>query len=75
MSQRNLHPKAWVALLLGGLYTAAEALCSIFVSVYFWVNSQDFGVVCRHYLTLFIVTPFVFLLAGWYSQARERLHD
>lgn len=61
-------------MLLTGLYAAAESLCSIFVSVYLWVNSHDFSVVCKHYLALYIVVPFVFLLAGWYSQARDRLH-
>ncbi|MBN2309929.1 MAG: MFS transporter [Candidatus Hydrogenedentes bacterium] len=74
MDTQRLHPTAWTALLLTGLYAAAAALCSIFVSVYFWINSHDFGIVCSHYLALFTVTPFTFVLAGWYSQARERLH-
>ncbi len=57
-----------------GIYGSGQALAAVFVSVYLWVNSHDFGLVCRHYLALYIVTPFVFLLAGWYSQARDRLH-
>ena len=72
--KRTLHPKAWAVILLTGLYSAAGALSGLFVGVYLWVNSQDFSLVCRHYLVLYAITPFVFLLAGWYSQARERLH-
>lgn len=63
-----------MALVLHGLFSATEALCSIFVSVYLWVNSLDFGLVCRHYLAVYTVTPIVFIFAGWYSAARDRLH-
>ena len=70
----RLEPKAWVVLLVSGIYGGADALCGLFVSVYLWVNSLDFGVVCAHYLALYVVTPFFFLLSGWYAQARDRLH-
>lgn len=74
MSSRRLHPKAWVALLLTALFNAAEALCSVFVSVYLWINSHDFNTVCVHFMALYVVTPVFFILAGWYSQARDRIH-
>ncbi len=74
MSDRKLHHTAWIALALHGLYHAAEALCSIFVGVYFWINSLSFFVVCMHYLALYAVTPFFFLAAGWYAQRYDRLH-
>ena len=74
MTSKRLDFHAWVVLSLNALYTIANALCSIFVGVYFWKNSLDFTVVCYHYLALFLVTPVVFLLAGWYSQARDRVH-
>jgi len=61
-------------LVLNALYVAADALCSIFVGVYLWINSLELHVVCLHYLALYAVTPVVFILAGWYSQARDRLH-
>ena len=72
--KHRLDRKAWVALSLNALYSAAEALCSVFVSVYLWINSQDFLAVCWYHVTIYFVTPFFFLLAGWYSQARDRLH-
>ncbi len=74
MKEKRLEPKAWIVLLVSGLYGGADALCGLFVSVYLWVNSHDFGVVCAHYLALYIVIPFFFLLSGWYSQVRDRLH-
>ena len=73
MNDRTLHPQAWVALSLMALYTTAEGLCQIFVSVYFWVESLDFMAVCRHYLALYAVTPVVFTLAGWLAQRYDRL--
>lgn len=74
MESRTLHPQAKVAFVLAGLYNAAEALCQVFVNVYFWRNSHDLMVLCWYYLALYAVTPVVFLLAGWYSKARDRLH-
>jgi YQGE family putative transporter len=74
MSTDRLHPKANVAFLLIGLYSAAEALCSIFVTVYLWINSHDLNLICRYYVALFVVTPIFYVLAGWYSQVRDRLH-
>lgn len=71
---RRLNREARVVLLLNAFYGVAEALCSVFVGVYFWVNSLDFNTVCYYYLTIYIVTPFVFILAGWYSQARDRVY-
>ena len=72
--KHQLDRKAWVALSLNALYSTAEALCSVFVSVYLWINSQDFLTVCWYHITIFFVTPFFFLLAGWYAQVRDRLH-
>ncbi|NIA12813.1 MAG: MFS transporter [Nitrospiraceae bacterium] len=74
MSKHRLLPGAWVALSLSAVYSTAAALCSVFVSVYLWINSQDLGVIYSYYLALFVVTPVFFLLSGWYSQARDRLH-
>jgi len=72
--RQRLDRKASVALTLNALYSAAEGLCSVFVSVYLWINSQDFLTVCCYHVTIYFVTPFFFILAGWYSQARDRLH-
>ena len=72
--EHRLDRKAWVALALNALYSAAEALCSVFVSVYLWINTQDFITVCSYHITIYLVTPFFFVLAGWYSQVRDRLH-
>lgn len=74
MNEKKLLPHAWVVLILQALYCSAAALSTVFVSVYLWVNSHDLAVICRHYLVLFAVIPLFFILAGWYSQARDRLH-
>jgi YQGE family putative transporter len=74
MPDKKLHPQAWVALLLHGLFAASEALCSIFVGVYFYLTSGDIGVVWIHYFILYVITPIFFALTGWYSQRHDRLH-
>ena len=74
MSSPALHPQAKIAFVLAGLYNAADALCQVFVSVYFWRNSHDLMVLCWYYLALYSVTPVVFILSGWYAKARDRLH-
>lgn len=74
MGGPRLHSKARVVLVLNALYGVAEGLCSAFVGVYFYIISLDYRVVCYHYFSLYVVTPVVFILAGWYSQARDRVH-
>lgn len=71
---KPLSQKALNVIGLTGLFTMADAMCLVFMSVYFWVNSFDIQIICRFYLTIYVVTPFTFLLAGWYSQIRDRLH-
>lgn len=74
MQERRLERTAWVVILLNVLYGVADSFCSIFVGVYLWVNSLDFQVVCRHYVALYLTMAVTFLFAGWYAQARDRVH-
>lgn len=74
MQEGRLLSKAWVVITIDALYSAAQGLCSVFVTVYLWVNSQDFNTICRFHIALYAITPIAFLLAGWYAQARDRLH-
>ena len=71
---RHITPKAWLIISLNGLYSIADALCSVFVSVYLYVHSLDFNTVLLHYLILYIVTPVAFTFAGWYAKSRDRAH-
>lgn len=73
-ASRKLTFQALVVLALNVLYNVADALCGVFVGVYFWIHSLALSVVCYHYLTLYVVTPVVYLFAGWYSQRFDRLH-
>lgn len=57
---------------LNALYSIAEALCAVFVSVYFYVHSMDVSRVFLHYFALYSVTPAAFVLAGWYAKSRDR---
>ncbi len=67
-----MQSKAWLIIAMNGLYSVAEALCSVFVSVYFYVHSLDINRVFLHYITLYSVTPVIFILAGWYAKSRDR---
>lgn len=70
----SLMPKAWLIILMNALYSVADSLCSVFVSVYFYVNSLDITVVFQHYTTLYIATPIAFIFAGWYAKTKDRTY-
>lgn len=70
----SLSLQARVVLLLNVLYNVADTLCGVFVGVYLLIHSLQFSTVCYHYLALYVVTPVVYLFAGWYSQRFDRLH-
>lgn len=72
--QPALQSKAWLIILLNAFYSVADALCSVFVSVYFYVNSLDVSLVFQHYITLYITTPIAFIFAGWYAKTHDRTH-
>ena len=67
-------PKAGVVILMNALYSVADSLCSVFVSVYFYINSMDVTLVFQHYVTLYIATPIAFIFAGWYAKTRDRTY-
>lgn len=67
-------PKAGIVILMNALYSVADSLCSVFVSVYFYINSMDVTLVFQHYITLYIATPVAFIFAGWYAKTRDRTH-
>ncbi|MCK5861989.1 MAG: MFS transporter [Candidatus Hydrogenedentes bacterium] len=75
-SEKRTHitPKAWLIIFMNALYSVADSLCSVFVSVYLYVHSLDFNTVFIHYLMIYIVTPFAFTFAGWYAKSHDRTH-
>ncbi len=72
--QPSLQSKAWLIILLNAFYSVADALCSVFVGVYFYVNSLEVSLVFQHYITLYITTPVAFVIAGWYAKTKDRTH-
>jgi len=72
--QAALQSRAWLVILLNAFYSVADALCSVFVSVYFYVNSLDVTLVFQHYTTLYITTPIAFIVAGWYAKTKDHTH-
>lgn len=69
-----LGTKARLIIAMNALYNIAESLCSVFVSVYFYVHSLDIATVFWHYITLYTATPAAFVLAGWYAKSHDRTH-
>lgn len=69
-----LMPRAWLIILLNALYSIADALCSVFVGVYFYIHSFDVSLVFQHYATLYLTTPIAFIVAGWYAKTKDRAH-
>lgn len=70
--RKSLSNNAWLIIGLNALYSIAEALCSVFVGVYFYINSLNINTVFYHYTILYVVTPFAFIFAGWVAKKRDR---
>lgn len=72
MSAAALHPQARLTLALMALYTTAEALCGVFLSVFLLSSAQDMGPVLIHYIALYASAPVFFLVAGRIARSRDR---
>ena len=70
--QEKLSGHARLIIALNTLYSIAEALCSVFVGVYFYINSHNINTVFFHYTVLYLTTPFAFVFAGWLTRKRDR---
>lgn len=60
-------------LALGGLYSLSVALSNSFVNIYLWKQSGDFTEIGLYNLSIVILQPLTFILAGRWAKKVDRI--
>ncbi|WP_043933891.1 MFS transporter [Bacillus sp. EB01] len=60
-------------LLLGGLYSLSVALSNTFVNIYLWKQSGNFATLSLYNLSIVILQPLTFILAGRWAKKVDRV--
>ncbi|MCR2820401.1 MFS transporter [Lederbergia panacisoli] len=60
-------------LLIGGLYSLSISLSNTFVNVYLWKQSKSFIDLALYNLTIVIVQPIIFIIAGRWAKKVDRV--
>lgn len=62
---------AKILLIVSGLFTFSMGLSNIFISVFFWKQTNDFVVIALYNLIINIITPIVFVFSGLLSKKKN----
>lgn len=60
-------------LLIGGLYSLSVALSNTFVNIYLWKQSGDFKDLAIYNLSVVVLQPLTFILAGRWAKKIDRV--
>ncbi|MEH7124541.1 MFS transporter [Bacillus sp. JJ1503] len=60
-------------LIIGGLYSLSVALSNTFVNIYLWKQSGDFKDLGLYNLTVVVIQPLTFILAGRWAKKVDRV--
>lgn len=60
-------------LLIGGLYSLSVALSNTFVNIYLWKQSGDFSDLGLYNLSIVIMQPLTFIIAGRWAKKVDRV--
>jgi len=60
-------------LIIGGLYSLSVALSNTFVNIYLWKQSGDFKDLAFYNLTVVVIQPLTFILAGRWAKKIDRV--
>ncbi|ALC89927.1 hypothetical protein AM500_09160 [Bacillus sp. FJAT-18017] len=60
-------------LILGGLYSLSVALSNTFVNIYLWKQSGNFATLSLYNLSIVILQPLTFILAGRWAKKVDRV--
>ena len=62
-----------ILLMIGGLYSLSVALSNTFVNVYLWKHTENFFKIGIYNLTIVLVQPLAFILAGRIAKKIDRI--
>lgn len=60
-------------LVIGGLYALSVALSNTFVNIYLWKQSGKFSDLAYYNLSVFVLQPLTFILAGRWAKKMDRV--
>jgi MFS transporter, YQGE family, putative transporter len=60
-------------LFIGGLYSLSVALSNTFVNIYLWKQTGEFSDLALYNLSIVIVQPLIFILAGRWAKKIDRV--
>ncbi|MCJ8006838.1 MFS transporter [Lederbergia wuyishanensis] len=60
-------------LLIGGLYSLSISLSNTFVNVYLWKQSKSFIDLAIYNLTIVVIQPIIFIIAGRWAKKVDRV--
>ncbi|WP_181350122.1 MFS transporter [Thalassobacillus sp. CUG 92003] len=60
-------------LIIGGLYALGIFLSSTFVNIYLWKQSNDYYAIAFYNLSIYILQPLTFILAGRWAKKIDRV--
>ncbi|OCA91120.1 hypothetical protein A8F94_04475 [Bacillus sp. FJAT-27225] len=60
-------------LILGGLYSLSIALSNTFVNIYLWKQSGNFATISLYNLSIVVLQPLTFILAGRWAKKIDRV--
>jgi MFS transporter, YQGE family, putative transporter len=68
------YPKdLFLLLFVGGLFTLSTALSNTFVNIFLWKQSGELSDIAIYNLTIVIMQPIAFYLAGWFAKKIDRV--
>src|SRR4030095_9092136 len=60
-------------LIIGGLYSLSVALSNTFVNIYLWKQTGEFSDLALYNLSIVILQPLTFILAGRWAKKVDRV--
>jgi MFS transporter, YQGE family, putative transporter len=72
--ENDQYPKdLFLLLFVGCLFTLSTALSNTFVNIFLWKQSGDLSDIAIYNLTIVIMQPIAFYLAGWFAKKIDRV--
>lgn len=73
LSRENVSKDLLLLLLIGGLYSLGIFLSSTFVNIYLWKQSNSYTDIALYNLSIYILQPLTFILAGKCAKRIDRV--
>lgn len=73
IGHKNVNKEIVFLLLIGGLYSLSVALSNTFVNVYLWKQSGEFIDIALYNLSVVVMQPITFILAGKWAKRIDRI--